>query len=743
MKKYHFLCILLFNLLIVNYLAAQKQLHGTITDERGQTMIGATVRWENLPNQGAATDSVGKFSIARQASTANLEISYVGYQPAVVSIDPTEDNLVIELSGMSNNLPTTDIVGRQSGSSVSTLKTVNQEVITQQELRRAPCCNLAESFESNGTVDVSYSNAVTGATEIQMLGLRGIYTQFQVENRPAMTGLATPVAMELIPGTWLQSIQISKGASTVRNGFAGMTGQINADFVTPDKDNSLFVNLFGNTASRMEANVHLNRGKEKGWSQGLLLHASSLQSEIDHNSDGFLDMPLKRQLNGLFRAKYHGDIFEGRVGLQAVTDSRTSGQLTTVATNGQPLYAVQQKNDRVELFGNLGYIGFKAPYRNLGSIFSMSLHSVNEKFGNTTHIGTQKSAFLNILYTDIIKTTDHNILFGFSQTYDNFREKLNDLDLNRTESVTGVLSEYTFTNTPLGTEVSDFSLIVGGRVDYHNRFGWLPTPRISAKYNFNENTIVRANIGRAFRSPNLIPDNESALVSSRIVKILDQPRIEEAWNAGINFTKKIDIRDREFSASIDLYRTWFQNQIVMDMDSDYRQILFYNLRGSSFANSFLAVLQYEFFRNFNVKVAYKYNDVRTTYLKGLERVPLVPKSRLLLTFEYKTLDKSWLFNVTTQVVGQQRLWNNEQVPMSLVSNFPNITPVYALLNAQVTKVFNERWEVYAGGENLSNYTQHHAIIDASQPFGPYFNGNQVFAPTMGIRGFVGVRYKVK
>ena len=723
---------------------AQKILHGKIINTEGEALIGATLRWTQRATLGTVTDTAGRFALARPDSLPNeLEISYLGYEATTVPIELREDRLLLEVRAAVTTLKTTQVVGRQTGSYVSTLSTENKEVISQQELRKAPCCNLAESFETNGTIDVSYSNAVTGATEIQMLGLRGIYTQFQIENRAAMTGLATPVAMELIPGTWLKSIQISKGASTVRNGFAGMTGQINADLMTPDKDAKLFVNLFGNTMGRMEANIHLNKGKEYGWSQGVLLHASTLQSEIDHNHDGFLDAPLKRQLNGLWRAKYHGDIFEGRVSIQALTDRRTGGQLTSESTSGQPLYQVKQQNDRVEMFGNLGYIGFKAPYRNLGSIFSATWHEVDEKFGNTTHVGTQKSAFLNLLYNDIINTTDHTILFGLSQTYDDFKEKLNEINLDRREFVTGFLTEYTYTNTPLGATTSDFSFIAGGRIDYHNRFGWLPTPRVSAKYNFNENTIFRANAGRAFRSPNLIPDNESALVSNRIVRILETPRIEDAWNVGINFTKKIKISDRELSMSFDLYRTWFQNQIVMDMEQDYRQILFYNLNGQSFANSFLAVFQYELFKNFDIKLAYKFNDVRTTYLGGLSQVPLVPRSRGLVVLDYKTPSKSWLFNLTTQIVGQQRLWSNEQIPENLVANFPAITPVYALLNAQITKVFNARWEVYVGGENLTNYTQHDAIISADQPFGAYFNANQVFAPTMGARGFVGLRYNLK
>lgn len=735
-----YIFILLSCCLVGNVYAQESHNHplisGTVVNEKGEPLAAATVQWEGN-DSGVVADLEGRFSIEKQTNPANLIISYVGYAPVSIPVEPHEDNLLIEVSGILE-LVAVEVAEKMHDSYVSTLSTLNVESITSKELKKAPCCNLAESFETNASVDVAYSDAITGAREIQMLGLRGIYTQLMVENRPTYYGLATPFAMEYIPGTWLEGIQISKGASTVRNGFQSITGQINTELVKPFRDKPFFLNLFASDAGRYEANIHLNRKLTDKWSTGLLLHGSTQQSEFDHDDDTFMDMPQKRQLNGLYRLFYEGEIICGQINVQGIMDRRESGQMSNLGESINPLYRIEQNADRVEAWGKLGYKGFAETYRSLGSMFSATWHRTASSYGNRLHEGEQRSFFANVLYATIIGTTDHQMNYGLQFQYDQFRESFDQVAFDRIESVPGAFAEYTFNGQ--AATARGFGVILGLRLDHHNLHGLLLTPRANLRYNFDENTILRASAGRGYRSANIIAENVSALASSRTVRVLENLEMEDAWNYGVNMTHNGKWADRSFSFVVDLYRTDFVNQVVVDMDQDYRFLYFYNLRGRSFSNSAMVSLSWEVLKGWNVKAAYKYNDVRTTFTDdGLLERPLVPRHRGLLTTDYETPDKKWLFSGQAQWTGTQRLLDHGHLPAEYHQHNGDQAPDYVLANFQATYRFS-KLEIYAGGENLTDYRQHRPIIAWQDPFGPFFDATQVYAPTMGARGYIGLRW---
>ncbi len=324
MKKILVLSGLLFCIFTPHLFSQNSRLYGIVTNEKEELLIGATVQWKGTTT-GTVTDTLGRFWLPRQEKPAMLVVHYVGYQPAEVSILPQEDSVWVEVSGVIA-LQGVTVSATGFDNAVSTIDPRNVESINSQELRKAPCCNLSESFTTNGSVDLSYADAVTGVKEIQMLGLRGVYSQFMVENRPTMGGIATPFAFEYIPGTWLSSIQLAKGASTVKNGAAGITGQVNAELVKPATDKPLFINAFSSTEGRGELNVHLNNKGRHGISNGLLLHGSFVENRWDMNDDNFYDSPNRRQLNGLYRLFYEGPTTCGQFNIQALTDRREGGQ---------------------------------------------------------------------------------------------------------------------------------------------------------------------------------------------------------------------------------------------------------------------------------------------------------------------------------------------------------------------------------------------------------------------------------
>lgn len=717
---------------------AAKTIFGIVTNEREELLIGASVFWIDT-KQGAVTDAEGRFHLPKRDIEAKLRVNYVGYNSTEVSVLPGEDSLWIEVTGIAE-LKTVTVSGHTFGNAVSTLETRNVESIKSKELRKAPCCNLSESFETNGSVDVAYANAITGVKEIQMLGLRGIYSQFMIENRPTMGGIATPFAFEYVPGTWLDGIQLAKGASSVKNGYAGITGQINAELVKPHLDKPLFVNAFSSTEGRGELNIHLNKKGKGNFSHGLLTHASAVENKWDMNRDTFYDMPNRRQMNGMYRMFYESPGVCGQFNVHVLSDRRRSGQIRErVGVPG--LFSVDQQNDRVEIWGKLGREGvFGKPYNEIGNILSAAWHHTRATYGPNRYDATQRSLYWQSLFQTILGSTDHKILIAPSFQYDDIDEQVNEGDLSRLEAVPGLMAEYTFNRPNLKMGMPDFALVLGARADWNSRFGWLFTPRMSAKYNFSENSIARVSAGRGYRSPNLMAENISLLASNRALVFEPGLGVEEAWNYGLNFTQNFKIKGRNGSLSIDAYRTDFVRQIVVDVDQSPTAVHFYKLRGPSFSNSVLAVLQYNFLPGFDVKLAYKWNDVQTTFADGVRRTqPLVAKHRGLIALDYTTPNKKWMFNTYTQIVGPQRLPDNSKIPHEYRHDFPAISPTYALLNLQVTRIWR-KFELYAGSENLTNYQQHHAIIAVENPNSPFFNGSQLWAPMSGAIAYLGLRF---
>ncbi|MEO6758368.1 MAG: TonB-dependent receptor, partial [Saprospiraceae bacterium] len=466
------------------------------------------------------------------------------------------------------------------------------------------------------------------------------------------------------------------------------------------------------------------------------------ENRWDMNGDNFYDAPSRRQLNGLYRIQYDGPDVCAQFNVQALTDRRLGGQIRETLERPGELFAIDQQNDRVEMWGKLGREGlFGKPYNQVGNIVSASWHRTSAVYGPNAYAATQKSFYWQSLYETIFGTTDHKIVLAPSFQLDDIQERVNENDLSRREAVPGAMAEYTYSRPNLKMGLPDLVVVLGARTDWNSRFGWLFTPRLSAKYNFTESSVARLSAGRGYRSPNLVAENISLLASNRQLVFAPDLGIEAAWNYGLNFTQRFDVAKRKASFSVDLYRTDFTNQIVVDVEQNYAEVNFYNLQGKSFSNSLLATLQYNLLPGLDVKLAYKWNDVHTTYSDGeLRSQPLIARHRGLVTLDYTTPRERWNFNTFVQIVGPQRLPDNSQIPHQYIHGFPTISPTYATWNLQITRHIGKKFDLYVGGENLTNYRQHQAIIAADNPSSPYFNASQIWAPTMGAVGYLGIRF---
>ena len=720
---------------------AQNMLYGNIFNQDGEILIGATVQWDGT-TIGTSTNVDGDFWLPKMDTTAYLLITYVGYDPVYIEMFPHEDTAYIKIEGITE-LVEVEVSGQSTDNFTSTLDPINLENIGHGELQKAACCSLAESFETNGAVDVMAPDAVTSAKEIQMLGLRGIYSQLLMEKRPVYTGLAMPLALDYIPGTWVSGIQISKGASTVQNGPQAITGQINTELMKPFQDKPFFLNLFGSTVERGEANLHLNKQWNEEWSSGALLHGSTTQGVFDENKDGFQDQATKETLNGLFRTFYRGEKIRSQLNVQVISDKRESGQVLPDGDfDPTEYYRIVQDNQRVDMFGKIGFIGFEKPGTSVGFIYNALWHEAKNVFGNRVHNGTQKRLYGHLMYATILGTSDHKLNIGANFQMDDFDEQLDDVDLSRRETMPGAYAEYSY-STPQG-----FGLIAGIRGDYHNQFGFFATPRVNLKYNFSENSIVRLSAGRGVRSAQVVAENLSMLATNAPLVFLEELDKEDAWNMGLNFTQNFQLLGRNASIIADLYRTDFRNQIVVDRESKHGEILVYNLQGKSYSNSFLSMFSWEAFKGFDIKMAYKLNDVNITFFpptffagSNTQERPLTVRHRGLIALTYRTPDEKWMFNSNIQVVGGMLFAHQGHLSPDVANaeRFQGTSPTYALVNAQVTRKF-KNFELYLGGENLTNYTQEYAIVEPDNPFGEYFDAMQVYAPLVGARGYIGLRF---
>jgi outer membrane receptor for ferrienterochelin and colicins len=641
------------------------------------------------------------------------------------------------------------IVKKQKGIKKSYTLTANTTVITSKELLKAACCNLAESFETNPSIDVNFSDALTGTKQIKMLGLTSPYLMITEENIPSVRGASQAYGLSFTPGTWIESVQITKGAGSVINGYESISGQINTELLKPINDIPFFLNAYGSTDSRFELNTHFNKKLSDKWSTSLFLHGNARVAKNDMNNDGFLDNPLGKQVNILNRYQFY-DAESGLVSFinfRYMNDKKQTGEVNfdpdrdRGTTNS---WGSEINTERFDVSTKIGYVFPDMPYQSIGFQNAFNTHNQNSYFGLNQYDIKQNSFYSNLIFNSIINNTMNKFTTGLNFSYDQYQEFVNVNDYSRIDNSVGAFFEYTYDNT------DNFSLILGGRVDNHNRLGVFVTPRLHMRYNPWKNGVIRFSAGRGKRSANIFAENQQLFASSRTFSILDNygkvyglnPEI--AWNYGVSFSQKFKIFNKNAEAGFDFYRTDFQNQAVVDLMQSPQEVLFYNLKGKSFANSFQFEFNYELIHNLNLRTAYKYYDIQTDYLKGTFQRPLQAKHRFLGNLEYETNlkdDKQWKFDYTFNWSGKQQLPYTASNPSQ--DQFPEFSPSYAVMNLQVTRVFSPVFEVYIGGENIGNYKQQKAILGADDPFGSNFDASIAYAPIFGQMYYAGLRFKIK
>jgi hypothetical protein len=712
-------------------------------------LIGATIQWKGT-NIGTVTDTDGHFQLDRMSDNEEIIVNYVGYDPDTINMNGQYMVAIV----LTNNATLTgvEVVHRRKSTEISFLNPIKTQMIGEKELLKAACCNLSESFETNPTVQLSYTDAITGTQQIEMLGLSGPYVQMMRESIPSIRGLSSLYGLTYVPGTWIEGIQLNLGAGSVVNGFESITGQMNVELRKPENSDQMYLNFYASEAGRLEANANFSRKINDNWSTALLLHGKYQQVKLDRNDDEFLDMPLTSQWIGLNRWKYKDNSgLEIQFGIQGVQIEQVSGQLSfdkKTAIANQDAWGSLLKTNRLEGWMKIGKVFPAKPYSSIGFQLSGVHHQQEANFGQRMYNATQNSLYANLIYQGILGTTKHNYKIGSNWQLDEVDENImltlqaqEMQPFRRLESVPGAFAEYTFTH------LDKFTAVAGLRGDYHNNYGFFATPRLHLRYALRPSTTLRASVGRGLRTATIFAENIGIFASNRTIFVESQFEnnpyqldAEVAWNYGWNATQDIQLWQRPSTLSLDVYHTNFKNQIVVDYDVDPQQIRFYNLEGQSFSTSLQAQWDVEVLNRWDVRLAYRYNDVQTDYKTERLRKPFLSKHIAFVNTAYET-NNQWKFDATVNWQSSKRIPSTTTNPHEF--HMPEASPNFFLVNAQISKGWGERLEIYVGGENLLNFQQEMPIISSENPLSPYFDASLVWGPIFGRNVYSGLRYRLK
>ena len=733
MKK--FLIIFLFPSLIF----CQEIISGKIlfsSDNKDYPIEGANIYWLNS-SSGTVSGQDGKFSIEKMQNNSELVISYIGFVNDTIKVTDqkyldhymkVDDNDLNEVTVVKKKNPTQRIYSMAQ----------NVVLISEQELLKAACCNLSESFETNPSVDVNHSDALTGSKKIEMLGLKSPYILITEENIPMVRGASQAFGLSFTPGTWVESIQVTKGMGSVVNGFESIAGQINAELKKPLNDIPLFLNGFYGFDGRVEMNAHLNEKVSEKLTTTFFLHHSRRDKVNDKNNDGFLDKPLQEQNNFLNKWQYT-DAINGVVGffnIRYLDDEKIIGMNNNESRN---VWNGEISTKRFDSSFKLGYVNPNLPFQSLGLQLSYSSHDQNSLYGFRNYDINQNSFFSNIVYNSIITNTQNKIKFGLNYRSDVYDEILNRLDVGRKDTSFGSFFEYTYDN------FNNLIIAAGMRYDTHNNMGSFFTPRFHIKYRPVDRFTLKASFGQGRKIANIFAENQQMFFSNRSIEIIDSEpgnstyglNPEKATNYGLSLDKGFNLFGGQGNFIIDYFKTDFDDKVIIDFEYPGIVQIYNSTDKKSYYQSFQAEIIYSINR-FNMTTAYKNYDVQISYNDGIKSKPLQPSKIFFLNIGYESQNndgKLWKYDFTLNRVGKQRLMRN---PRDSTSH----TSPHTFINAQVTKVFSEKFELYAGGENLLNYKQENPIIFSEDPSNSFFDASIIHGPIFGARFYAGFRFKI-
>ena len=740
MEKYIFIVALLIQLSV-----SAQNISGKVINSKKEPLEGASVYWAGN-TEGVTTGKNGEFEInSNDLSNQKLIAYYLGFTPDTVNIT-NQTSVEFQLKE-TNFLKEVDIQGQRDGVIISDLRSIKTEQITQTELGKSACCDLAGCFETQTTVQPQTTNVITNSKELRILGLSGVYNQVLIDGFPLIQGLSYTYGISTVPGTIVDNIYVAKGANSVLQGYESISGQINVETKEPDKTERLLLNAYINNFREKHFNANFAVKKRK-WSNLTSFHMVQPADKVDRDKDNFLDLPLLTRYMLSNKWKYGNEKewgWHSRIGLRYFNEQRIGGQ-TFFNFNrdkgSSSVYGQSVLISQPEVWTKTGYrLNDKHHFVLFASAFQQEQQSF---FGTVKYNARQNNFYGNIQYE--LDYGKHDFKAGMSYRHLNLYEKIQFTDTfllrtyagkyQREENIPGLFAENT-----MRFFKNKLTWIAGIRGDYHNQFDVQFTPRSLLKYDLAPKTIVRANIGTGWRTVNLFSENIGLLVSSRDIVFEERLQPEKGLNVGINLTQKFDTKNNNLSGylSVDYYRTEFQNQIFPDYDSNPTKAIIRNFTGESVSSGFQAEMYLKIYKRIELKTGYNFLDVYRVIEGRKQLLPFNPMHKFITTFSYKPLSNKFHFDMNLHWYGKQRLPNTNSNPTEFQR--PDFSQSYSIVNAQFTYNF-KKFELYAGCENIFDFRQRQPIISWQNPFSPYFDTSSVWGSTRGREIYAGIRFKL-
>ena len=639
--------------------------------------------------------------------------------------------------------------------------TVPVEIYSPTFFKKNPTPTLFDALQNINGVRPQLNCNICNTGDIHINGLEGPYTMVLIDGMPIVSSLSAVYGLSGIPNSLVERIEIVKGPASSLFGSEAIGGIINIITKNPSKAARLSFDAF--STSYLEHNLDLGiKANIKKTSILTGINYFNYQNKVDKNHDNFTDVTLQDRISVFQKWDFNRKndrIFT--VAGRFFYEDRWGGEMNwnPIFRGTDSIYGESIYTNRYEILSN-----YQLPTKEkLMLSFSFNSHNQNSRYGTTVFNALQKIVFSQLTWDKKIKR--HDFLAGAAFRYIYY-------DDNTPSTQTGDTSIYTnapsITNLPgifIQDEISiteKQKLLLGFRTDLNSIHGLIYTPRIGYKININKKNILRFNSGTGFRVVNLFTEDHAALTGARTVEINSALKPERSYNANINYIKSIYTKNSS-AVIIDLtaFYTYFNNRIMADYETDPNKIIYDNLNGHAVSTGISANLSFSLPKDIKLIAGATFMDV-SSYESGMKQLQILSE-KFTATWSASYLIKPLHLeiNYTGNLYSPMRLpVLGELDPRSKYS------PWWSIQNIQLVFTGFKKWEIYGGVKNLLNWTPNknnpfiiarahdpfdkkvqfdtagNAIATTENPNALTFDPTYVYGPNQGIRGFIGVRFKI-
>jgi outer membrane receptor for ferrienterochelin and colicins len=745
--------IIFLFLLCALSISAQTTIKGVVSSEN-ESLPYATVQIAEL-KKGVSTDENGYYTFENiPIGTYTILFSYTGFKTISKKIS-LENQAEYTLNCTLSELNTLDeVVLTGTLKAVSRLETpVPVEVYTATFFKKNPTSNIFEALQNVNGVRPQLNCNICNTGDIHINGLEGPYTMVTIDGMPIVSGLSTVYGLSGIPNSLIERVEIVKGPASSLYGSEAVGGLINIITKKPETAPLFYADIF--STSWLETNIDIGtKYKISSKINSLLgINYFKYDNPIDNNNDNFSDVTLQDRISVFNKFSIERNSgkelsFAGRF----FYEDRWGGEMQWNKSfrGGTEIYGESIYTNRYELLGK-----YQLPLiENVTTTFSYTNHNQNSVYGDVFFLAKQEIAFAQITWDKKIK--NHDFLLGTAYRYQFYND-------NTTATIQPDKSK--IVSLFIQDEISfneKQSLLLGSRYDYNSIHGSIFTPRIAYKYKPTPNDIFRINAGTGFRIVNLFTEEHAALTGSRDVIITENLNPEKSYNININYLRKFEMANSVHSVlEFSSWYTHFDNQILPDYDTNPNQIIYSNLNG--YSKTYGITANAEFIFPFGLKTMVGITALESKNKRdGIVSSPILTE-KFSATWGITYDIPKWHLSIdyTGNLYGPMRL--------PLLGDLDprrEYSPFWSIQNIQFTYKKINRLELYAGIKNLLNWTPNknnpflvarandpfdkevvfdtngNAVATPNNPYALTFDPSYVFAPNQGIRGFLGLRYKL-